>query len=97
MKDGDRQEDGNGDRYDRTRARRDQVRPRRVGAGGRPAARYRRDPDGGVDEPRRGARDLDRGPRLLLVAIARSAMAQGRDFGPGAAAFFAPGATAAGW
>ena len=64
----------------------DQFRPRRAGAGDRPAARHRRNPDAGMDEPRRRPGEPDRRPRLLLVAVARQAVAQGRNLRTGSAA-----------
>ena len=70
---------------DRAGARRDQIRPRRAGAGDRPATRHRRNPDGRVDEPRGGAYDPGGRPGLLLVALPRHIVAQRRNLGAGAA------------
>ena len=57
----------------------------RPGAGDRAAARHRRGADDGLDEPRRDRGDAEHRPRLLLVALARQPVAQGRDLRPGAA------------
>ena len=43
------------------------------------------DPDGGVDEPRCRTGDPHRGASLLLVTVARKAMAKGRNLRPSAA------------
>ena len=88
----DRQSDGydqsrrqhRGSRWHRRGAGRDQVRPRWAGAGCRPAIRHRRNPDGGMDEPRCRTGDPHRGASLLLVTVARKAMAKGRNLRPSA-------------
>src|SRR6266849_3077267 len=72
---GNRQKDKTGGGSDRTRAGRDPVRSRRSRAGHRPATRYGRDPDDGLDELRCGPCELDRRPRLLLVAFSREIVA----------------------
>ena len=65
-----------------TRARGHPVRRPGPGARDRPAARHRRGADDGLDGPRRRGRDHAHGPRLLLVALAQGAVAQGRHVGP---------------
>ena len=50
--------------------------------GDRPAARHRRGADDGLDGSRRRRRDHEHRPRLLLVALAQGAVAQGRHVGP---------------
>src|SRR5437764_3510878 len=76
---------GSCERPDRPRAGRDQDRPGRARRRGRAAARYRRNPDARLDEPRGGAAYARGRARLLLVALAAGAVAQGRDLRPGAA------------
>src|SRR3984893_14619066 len=72
---GNGQKDETGGGSDQTRAGRDPVRSRRSRTGHRPATRYGRDPDDGLDELRCGPRELDRRPRLLLVAVSREIVA----------------------
>src|SRR5579875_2659384 len=59
-----------------------EIRSRRARRRNRAAARQRRGADARLDESRRGGRDADHRPRLLLVALAPIALAQRRNLGP---------------
>src|SRR5262249_25755323 len=85
-----RRKDEESERSNRARFGRDQIRRRRSCAGNCTAARHRRGPDAGVDEPRCGPGEPCRGASRLLVALARETLAKRRNLQTGAVAARAP-------